>query len=83
MGGEAVVTTYLTTREVAERLKLQPATISDYCKRKVLPGAFRARKGSPWRIPETALDALVPDPDVLLEPPSNRSRAQQGRRRAA
>lgn len=77
------MTIYLTTREVAERLKLRPATVSDYCKDKVLPGAFRARKGSPWRIPPEALDALAPKPGVLLEPPSNRSRAQQGRRRAA
>lgn len=77
------MTTYLTTREVAEQLKLKPATVSDYCKRRVLPGAFRARPGSPWRIPETALDALAPDPEVLLPPRNARSAAQQGRRRAA
>lgn len=74
---------YLTTAEVAEQLQLKPATVSDYCKRRILPGAFRARPGSPWRIPPEALDALKPKPGVLLEPPSNRSRAQQGRRRAA
>ncbi|HEX7349630.1 helix-turn-helix domain-containing protein [Brachybacterium sp.] len=77
------MTTYLTTAEVAERLKLKPATISDYCKRRVLPGAFRARKGSPWRIPEDALDALAPDPELLLPPRNARSASQQGRRRAA
>lgn len=77
------MTTYLTTREVAERLQLTTATVSDYCKRRVLPGAFRARAGSPWRIPETALDALAPDPDVLLPPRNARSASQQGRKRAA
>lgn len=77
------MTVFLTTAEVAERLQLKPATVSDYCKRRVLPGAFRARPGSPWRIPETALDALAPDPAVLLPPRNARSAAQQGRRRAA
>lgn len=77
------MSTYLTTREVAEQLKLKPATVSDYCKRRVLPGAFRARPGSPWRIPAEALKALEPDPEVLLPPRNARSASQFGRGRAA
>ena len=77
------MSTYLTTSEVAERVKFKPATVSDYCKRGLLPGAFRARPGSPWRIPPEALKALEPDPEVLLPPRNARSASQHGRGRAA
>ena len=72
---------FLTTADVAERLQLKPATVSDYCKAGTLPGAVKVRPGSPWRIPVTALDALAPDTTSLLAPRNARSRAQQGRKR--
>lgn len=87
------MTDYLTTTEVADRLKVTQDTVSSYCKRGLLPGAVRVTEKSPWRIPEDAfeslvperrgLDALVPDPGVLLAPRNARSAAQQRRGHAA
>lgn len=76
-------TGFLTTREVAQELKVTRDTVQAYCKRGLLPGAVRVSPKSPWRIPPAALKALEPDPAVVLPPRNARSAAQQGRRRAA
>ena len=51
----------LTAREVVEQLRVSHDTVVDWCEAGDLPGAFqlRGRKGAPWRIPESALDANI------------------------
>lgn len=82
---------FLTTAEVAERLRVSKYTVCRYIKAGRLPAA-QPLPGSSYRIPESALDALVKTrtPDVPVPEPvgplpfaprSARSSAQAGRRR--
>lgn len=84
----------LTTAEAAARLKVSKYTVCRYIKRGVLPAA-KPLPGSPYRIPAAAVERLVAvevagpveleldEAPLQFAPRSARSRAQQGRRRAA
>lgn len=84
----------ITTAEAAARLKVSKYTVCRYIKRGVLPAA-KPLPGSPYRIPASAVDALITVEQPVAEhevpelgpvqfgPRSARSRAQQGRRRSA
>lgn len=49
----------LTTIQVAERYDVTTQTVSRWCQRGLIPGAYRDAPGHPWRIPLTALDNFV------------------------
>lgn len=52
----------LTTREVAERLGLTPATVSQHAKRGVIPGAAdvsSGRRRAVWRFDADVLEAWL------------------------
>jgi excisionase family DNA binding protein len=71
----------LTTQEAAKILRVTPQTVSAYCANGKLEGAVKFSPGAPWRIPSTAIDALlapapIPDGDYI-PPRSTRSKAQR------
>ena len=81
----------LTTAEAAARMGVSKYTVCRYIKRGVLPAA-KPLPGSPYRIPASAVEALItveqpvvepvePEGPLQFSPRSARSRAQQGRRR--
>ena len=44
---------YMGTKEAAEKLKVNPSTISAWCRDGRVPNAEQDAPGSPWRIPAT------------------------------
>lgn len=87
---------FLTTAEAAEVLGVSTHTVIRYIKSGTLPAA-PLPKGSPYRIPRRAIEAMVdvdpvaPEPELAVPRPleyaapfaprSARAQAQQGRRR--
>lgn len=42
------------TREAGEKWGYKPSTISEWCRKGMIPGAEQFKKGSPWQIPKNA-----------------------------
>lgn len=55
-------TRHLTTRDAAERLGVQPATVASWCADGRIPDAWKTGggNGGEWRIPESALSEVRP-----------------------
>lgn len=47
----------MTTKEVADKLKIESGTVSKWCLEKKFPNAFRA--GRNWRIPRADVEAFI------------------------
>ena len=47
----------MSSEEAAEILHRAPSTVRDYCRRRLLPGAYRQR-GREWRVPRSAVLAF-------------------------
>lgn len=60
----------LTTKQVAERLKVTRHTVGVWCRRGLLPGAYEqdAGRGNVWLIPAKALEGFTP-PKPTGRPP--------------
>jgi tetratricopeptide (TPR) repeat protein len=50
---------YLKVTEVAERINEKENKVRRLCRGGELPGAFREKRGSPWKIPPSAVDAYL------------------------
>ncbi len=50
---------YLGTKEAAKRLRKNQSTISAMCREGKIPGAEHDANGSPWRIPEEAIEEML------------------------
>ena len=44
----------MCTSEAAEKWGYKPATISEWCRKGLIPGVTQFKKGSPWQIPKDA-----------------------------
>ena len=59
-----MATKLLTTREVAERLRLHPRTVESYLRK----GRIRALKaGRNWRVPEAELESFIQNQMAAIE----------------
>ena len=47
----------MSSEEAGELLHRSPSTVRDYCRRRLLPGAYRQR-GREWRVPRSAVLAF-------------------------
>lgn len=47
------------TKEAAKRLGVTQSTVAKYCRSGLLAGATQDGKGSPWHIPEKALEKIL------------------------
>lgn len=47
------------TKEAAERLGLKQNTVSKLCREGKIKGAEQDSKGSPWHIPESAIEEIL------------------------
>lgn len=55
---------YLTIDQVAWAMRRQPSTVREWCKKGLVPGAYKAfcqgsRKYAEWRIPKESLKLLM------------------------
>lgn len=62
-----MTTTYLTPREVASRLKVNPATVRNLCHQGQIPAL---RFGGSWRIEEAGLDAYLASRRITPKAPT-------------
>ena len=67
----------LTTQQFADATGFTRATIADYCRRGLIPGARRASNHAPWRIPESSIHRIGELPDDTYIPPRRTRRTRR------
>lgn len=75
----------LEVSQAARILKVSPATVGRMCEARLLPGAFDVgtRTRRHWRIPESALKAVNPTPELGHEEAIAKEEAAEAKRIAA